>query len=83
MHNHLFTSRGRPQQCLRHPDDATLYMQLYSSNDSKQKIKRDNHRHTKKTNKLTNSAKTPYMTVNSSQYLYPPVLENDAKFVML
>jgi len=31
-------------------------MQLYSSNDSKQKIKRNNHRHTKikKTNKLAN-----------------------------
>ena len=33
-------------------------MQLYSSNDSKQKIKRNNHRHTKKTNKQTNSSKT-------------------------
>jgi len=35
-----------------------IYMQLYSSNDSKQKIKRNNHRHTKKTNKLTNISKT-------------------------
>jgi len=43
-------------------------MQLYSSNDSKQKIKRNNHRHTKKTNKLANSSKTAYMTISSSQF---------------
>jgi len=39
-------------------------MQLYSSNDSKQKIKRNNHRHTKKTNKLANSSKN---TIHDNQ----------------